>query len=146
MQSHLVVLALAGIASAFTPTQVKEDLDAHPWRPSPNAAVVKPPNVVSPETAKPAPPAAAAVPAPTPTTVVTAGSWQLQIAALSSLEAAKAEQKRIEKIVGTGKVEVLSEGAVHRVRYGAYATKEAAEIAREDLRSKGVEGFPVKKN
>ena len=151
MQLPIALIALASLHS-FTPSQVKDDLDAHPWRPAPSepaapkpapaavvAAAAKPqasPATNAPKAVEAAPPAAVGTPA---------GAWQLQLAALSSLEAAKNEQKRLEKIVGTGKIEILSEGAVHRLRFGAFATKEAAEAAREDLRTKGAEGFPVRK-
>lgn len=99
-------------------------------------------------TASPNSNAMVAKPATTPETPLSASTgevWQLQIAALSSLDAAKAEQKRVEKVVGPGKVQILSEGSVNRVRLGAYPSKEAAEAAREELRPKGIEGFPVRK-
>ena len=130
LASSLLTLVL-GTTAAYTPNQVKEDLDAHPWRPAPGMATVSPPA------------ATAATKTPMAVPPATGEVWQLQVAALSSLEAAKAEQKRIEKIVGSGKTEVLTEGTVNRVRLGAYPSKEAAEAAREELRPKGIEGFPV---
>jgi cell division septation protein DedD len=100
----------------------------------------------TPDPARPVPPSAATTTA-TPTIPVSSGTgWQLQLAALSSIDAARSEQKRLEKTLGEGKVEILSEASVHRLRFGAYASKEAAETAREELRAKGVDGFPVKRN
>ncbi len=126
-------VAVAALFAAFTPSQVKEDLDAHPWRPAPSA-----------------PAAATDVTKPVPTTEqapapAASGTWQIQLAALSSFEAAKTEQKRLEKVLGAGKLEVSSEGQVNRLRYGSYPSKEAAEDALEALRTKGVDGFPVRK-
>lgn len=127
-------VAITGLFAAFSPSQVKEELDAHPWRPAPSAPVV-----VAPEPTKSAP---AIEPASAP---AAAGAWQIQLAALSSFEAAKTEQKRLEKVLGPGKLEVSSEGQVNRLRYGSYSSKEAAEDALESLRAKGVDGFPVRK-
>ncbi|HQF55857.1 MAG TPA: SPOR domain-containing protein [Fibrobacteria bacterium] len=130
-------VAIAGLFAAFSPTQVKEDLDAHPWRPAPSSPVVAAP--AAPESTR-------SVPAPEPAAVpAAAGTWQIQLAALSSFEAAKSEQKRLEKVLGAGKLEISSEGPVNRLRYGSYPTKEAAEDALEALRAKGVDGFPVRK-
>lgn len=128
-------VAVAGLFAAFTPSQVKEDLDAHPWRPAPSAPVA----TAAPEVTKSVP-ATEQAPAP-----AASGAWQIQLAALSSFEAAKTEQKRLEKVLGAAKLEVSSEGQVNRLRYGSYPTKEAAEDALEALRAKGVDGFPVRK-
>lgn len=138
MRFSIVLAILATTASAYTASQVKEELDAHPWRPTPALVVVGSQTPIGP-IARPSAPMAPVTPAPV------GEVWQLQVAALSSLDAAKTEQKRLEKIVGSGKVEILIEGSVHRVRLGAYPTKEAAEAAREDLRPKGIDGFPVHK-
>lgn len=147
MQSPIVIAALAGIASSFTPSQVKEDLDTHPWRPAPSSPVAKPAPAVVQETVKTAPdaPKPTGQAAPVSGVASASGVWQLQLAALSSGDAAKTEQKRLEKILGTGKIEVQTDGAVNRLRYGSFTSKEAAESARDELRAKGVEGFPVKK-
>jgi cell division septation protein DedD len=138
MQFLIAFTLLASSFPTHSPSQVKEELDAHPWRPDPAMTVTASPNSN----------AMVAKPATTPETPLSASTgevWQLQIAALSSLDAAKAEQKRVEKVVGPGKVQILSEGSVNRVRLGAYPSKEAAEAAREELRPKGIEGFPVRK-
>lgn len=127
-------VAIAGLFAAFSPVQVKEDLDAHPWRPAPSSPVVA------------APESTRSVPAPEPAAApAAAGTWQIQLAALSSFEAAKSEQKRLEKVLGPGRLEVSSEGPVNRLRYGSYPTKEAAEDALEALRAKGIDGFPVRR-
>ncbi len=134
MQSTFTIAMLAGIASAFYPTEVKEDLDAHPWRPIPGI-MVRDSLATGTATSKPT----------WPTAWVEKAAWQLQIAALSSLEAAKNEQKRLETVLGPGKIEILTEGSVHRVRYGSFPSKESAEAAREELRAKGIETFSVRK-
>lgn len=147
MQSPIVIAFMAGIVSAFTPTEVKEDLDAHPWRPAPSAPIAKTAPAVVPESVRSsvepgkAPPMASAAPAMSSTS----GIWQLQMAALSSPDAAKVEQKRLEKILGAGKIEIVADGSVNRLRYGSFSSKEAAEAARDDLKTKGLEGFLVKK-
>jgi cell division septation protein DedD len=139
MQLFTVLAILATSSMAHTPSQIKDELDAHPWRPDPALAVIARQSASVPG-AKPG-----AAPGPVNPTTQAGEVWQLQIAALSSLDAAKAEQKRLEKVVGTGKVEILTEGSVNRVRLGSYPSKEAAEAAREEMRPKGIEGFPVRK-
>lgn len=140
MQTFFAIAALVSITSAFTPSQVKEDLDTHPWRPEPGVVPKSTP-------ATPTDLSTTAVPTASAPNAAFAdtGVWQLQIAAFSSLEAARSEQKRLEKIFGPGKIEILTEGAVNRVRFGGFPTKQAAEAAREEIRLKGVEGFPVHK-
>jgi cell division septation protein DedD len=145
MQFSIVLALLASSSMAHTPSQVKEELDAHPWRPDPTQVVVGNQTTNGTIAKSPAAPGQF-TPAPGVVTATPVGEvWQLQIAALSSLDAAKAEQKRVEKMVGSGKVEILTEGSVNRVRLGSYPTKEAAEAARDELRPKGIEGFPVRK-
>lgn len=133
MQFSIAVALLATTTMAHTASQVKDELDAHPWRPDPALAVI----------GAPAQNGTAPKPPGTPTAV--GEIWQLQIAALSSYEAAKAEQKRLEQIPGATRIEILTEGSIHRVRIGAYPSKEAAESAREALRPRGIDGFPVRK-
>ena len=145
MQFSIVVALLAATSMAHTPSQVKEELDTHPWRPDPALVVVGNPSSNGTIAKSPAA-QGQATPAPGSAATARVGEvWQLQIAALSSLDAAKAEQKRVEKMIGTGKVEILTEGSVNRVRLGSYPSKEAAEAARDEMRPKGIEGFPVRK-
>lgn len=133
MQFSIAVALLAATTMAQSASQVKDELDAHPWRPDPTLVVIGTPTQNGTAPKSPVP--------PTPMGEI----WQLQIAALSSFEAAKAEQKRLEQIPGATKIEIFTEGSIHRVRIGAYPSKEAAESAREALRPRGVDGFPVRK-
>jgi hypothetical protein len=65
----------------------------------------------------------------------------LQLGALASPEAAISEKTRLEKILGAGKVDLLLEGNIRKLRYGRYATRVEAETAQTALKSKGVESF-----
>ena len=142
--SIFAALVALSCSAPPTPSEVREDLDAHPWRPAPAkiaasetaATVIAKP---APDPVKPAPREAPAAPQPASGT----GYWQLQLGALQSSDAAISEKKRLEKILGPGTVEILSEGTIHRLRYGNFASKLEAESARSVLKPKGVEGFPA---
>lgn len=137
MPTSVVLSVLSAFAAAFSPLQVKEDLEARPWRPAPSQPVASP-AAPGPSSEPAAAPAKSAAP-------VASGAWQIQLSALSSFEAAKTEQVRLEKVLGPGKIDLSSEGSVNRLKYGAYPTKEAAEDGLESLRAKGIQGFVVKK-
>jgi cell division protein FtsN len=131
----------AGPASS----EVLEDLDAHPWHPAPAAASSTETAVRPAPTAPvvaPVPPIAAAPVAPKPP-VAPGGTWQLQLGALQNPEAAAAEKKRLEKILGAGTVEILVDGGTHRLRYGRFASKAEAEQARASLKARNIDGFPA---
>jgi uncharacterized protein len=137
--SILILLAFSGSPS---PVEVSNDLDAHPWRPAPAPGVA----VESTSRVVPQPPAQATTPPQTKSTpkeATASGPWRLQLGALSSPEAANAEKSRLEKILGTGTVEIVLEGSVNKIRYGRFGSKDDAETARAALKSKGVDGFSV---
>lgn len=135
------------LASALpSPQELKEDMDTHPWRPTPGS-VAKPDSApaATDSKPKPAPPTAPAMiqsPATSPAASAATGPWCLQLGALSTPEAARTEQKRLEKLVGAP-VEIVQDGDKHKVRTGTYATREEAEAARAALKAKSVDGFPV---
>lgn len=125
------LLALLSIHAAVpSASEVLDDLDAHPWLPSPSAS------------AKPAPQNTVSKAASASTQKET---WQIQLGALSTEESAAAERKRVEKILGPGSVETVEDKGVRKLRYGNFASKEVADSARTALKAKGVEGFSVRK-
>jgi cell division protein FtsN len=63
------------------------------------------------------------------------------LGALSSPDAANAEKKRIEKILGSGTIELFADGGVNKLRYGKFGSKDEAESARATLKSRGIDGF-----
>jgi cell division septation protein DedD len=143
----LSVLVQFALFAAPSPTDVRQDLDAHPWRPvpaAPAAPVVAPPATAE-TTSRAAPAPATAAMAPTGPSqgksASASGPWQLQLGALASPEAAISEKTRLEKILGAGKVDLLLEGNIRKLRYGRYATRVEAETAQTALKSKGVESF-----
>lgn len=138
--SSLSILFLLAMSSSPTPGEVADDLASHPWRPAPAGAMgaettsrtVSPSQQVPATAVSRAPAAAAASPA---------GIWQLQLGALANPDAANAEKKRIEKVLGTGAVEIFADGGVNKLRYGRFGTREEAETARSGLKAKGIDGF-----
>jgi len=134
--SVLVHFALFGAPS---PTEIRQDLDAHPWRPVPAAPVA------AESTTRTAP-----LPASAPTTgtavfsgktTPTTGAWQLQLGALASPEAAASEKLRLEKMLGAGSVQILLEGNIRKLRYGRFGSRAEADSAGVALKAKGVAAF-----
>jgi DedD protein len=74
-----------------------------------------------------------------------AGSYVVQVAALSDRAKAKELEKRMAAAGVRAYTEVVAveSGEVTRVRAGPYATREAAEKAREQLRKAGFDGRVV---
>ena len=136
MSIFAAFLAL-GLFGAISPSDVREDLDSHPWHPEPAIA----PQSDSPSRSAPA----VHRPAAERTTAATgsSGTWQLQLGAFQSQESAAGEKKRIEKILGAGTVETAVEGGLHKLRYGRFASRAEADQARSELESKGVKGASV---
>jgi cell division septation protein DedD len=141
--SSLSILFLLAMTSSPSSTEVMADLDAHPWRPAPAAPVAA---ESTSRTQTPSAPQAIAAPASKPVpkdASAASASWQLQLGALSSQDAANAEKKRFEKILGSGTVDIFVDGSIHKLRYGKFASKDDAETARAGLKAKGVDGFPA---
>jgi cell division septation protein DedD len=135
----LSVFVHLALFCAFSPTEVRQDLDAHPWRPVPAAPVA----AESTTSAAPAPfSAPAAGTAATPGKPISpSGAWQLQLGALASPEAAGSEKNRLEKILGAGSVQILLEGNVRKLRYGRFASRAEADSVGVALKAKGVAAF-----
>jgi DedD protein len=93
---------------------------------------------------KPASSAAAAAKAPASSA---AGTYVVQVAALSDTTKAKALEKRMASAGLKTYTEVVStpNGEVTRVRAGPYATRDAAEKARAQLKKAGLDGKIVPK-
>ena len=140
--SSLSILFLLALSSGPSPNEVLNDLDAHPWRAAPAAPVAA--ETTSRTVAQPTPQPTVAPAAKTSAKEVPASaSWQLQLGAISSPDAANAEKKRLEKILGAGTIDIFVDGTVHKLRYGKFGSKEDAETARAGLKAKGVDGFAV---
>ena len=130
--SILALAALLFLSNSPTPGEIRDDLDAHPWRPTPAAPVKA-------ESSSTAAPRIGEQPA------AVSGTWQVQLGAISTPDAANAEKKRLEKILGAGSVETFADKGVYKLRYGRFPSKEAAETARTNLKAKGLDGFAVQK-
>jgi|ERR1035437_3112916 cell division septation protein DedD len=133
--SSLSILFLLALSSTPSLTEVANDLDTHPWRPAPAAPTV------AESTSRIATPTPIQAPKVSKDAATAPGSWQLQLGALSSPDAANAEKKRLEKILGSGSIDILVDGSIHKLRYGKFVSKEEAETARMGLKAKGVDGF-----
>jgi cell division protein FtsN len=139
--STLALLTTLLFLTSPSPADIRGDLDAHPWRPDPATSVKSESSSTQASSAKVSTQRAAAKDSARPAS----GSWQVQLGAISSPEAASAEKKRLEKILGAGSVEIFADKGVHKLRYGSFSTKEEAENARTGLKSKGLDGFAVPK-
>ena len=141
-------MLLVGSLAALDPLELRKELDARPWTPEPAAPVASVPPVASP----PAPPVsqapAAAPAAPTAPSVprsgdVSSGTWRVQLAALSEGAPVQRERQRFERLLGPGTVVEVRDGALVKLRWGSFPSREAAEAARATLKEKGVDGFCV---
>lgn len=70
--------------------------------------------------------------------------WQLQLAALANPDVARREQTRLEKSLGAGTVSIVVENGLSKLRWGSFASREAADAARSELKTFRLEGFPVR--
>lgn len=146
----LAILTSTFLAALPTPSEIRSDLEANPYRPAPAAppmdsAAKKPKDTTPIATAKPVQNAAPAPSAPATAAAPAAsssGPWTIQLGAISNSDAARTEQKRLEKIVG-GTVDIVVEPPMHKLRWGAFATKEEAESAKAALKAKSVDGYVV---
>lgn len=131
-----------------SPAELRADLDARPWRPTPSVVVrdtsTKTISDRKPTTAAIAPPATSQTSTSTPAPAATSSGtgWAIQLGAISNPDAARSEQKRLERILG-GNVEIFLDPPMHKLRWGNFSTKEEAESARTSLKAKSVDGFAV---
>src|ERR1035437_10265263 len=121
--SSLSILFLLAMSSTPSPTEVANDLDTHPWRPAPAAPAA------AESTSRIATPMPLQTPKASKDAATAPGVWQLQLGALSSPDAANTEKKRLEKILGSGSIEIFVDGSIHKLRYGKFCSKEEAETA-----------------
>ena len=137
--------------SKVVPLPAAPDSKAAPKPPSPPASVVPTPVAVAPKAA-PEPPAQPAVAAPAkpatkpakpaPKAKPAAGRFVVQVIALADAERAKSVQQQIAAAGIKSYTEVVKtlKGDVTRVRAGPFATRAAAQKAREQLKGLGMNG------
>lgn len=142
------ILTSTLLSALPSPAELRADLDAKPWRPTP-AVIARDTSTKSGAERKPmatttAAPAPSPAPVSTPTATPTTGAagWAIQLGAISNPDAARTEQKRLEKILG-GSVDIFLDPPMHKLRWGNFASKEEAEAARANLKAKSVDGFSV---
>ena len=98
---------------------------------------------------KPADLQAALSPVPQPVSKDTAASvtstsvFQIQVDALSDLDAAQARKTVLEQTIGD-KVDVIFDPPYYKLRLGSFATRQEAEDRLLDLAEKNVQGFVVR--
>ena len=110
---------------------------------APEAPGDKPKPAVKPETAKRAKaPAKSAAKTAKPATKATGGQFVVQVIALADAEKAQRMQQQIAAAGIQSYTEIVKtvKGDVTRVRAGPFATREAAEKARDQLKSLGMNG------
>jgi len=127
--------------TAAKPAEEQKAAAAAPVPPSP-VAVTEAPKVAAKETpkaAKAAPAKSSKTPKPAKPA---AGQFVVQVIALADAEKAKQMQAKITAAGIRAYTEIIktAKGDVTRVRAGPFATREAAEKAREQLKSIGMNG------
>jgi len=73
----------------------------------------------------------------------TTGTWEIQVAALSSQDAAFKRKQELEAILGPETVRVIPQAGNWKLRWGSFPNRKAAQKGREELKKKGIDGFPV---
>ena len=73
----------------------------------------------------------------------TTGAWEIQVAALSSQEAATKRKQELEATLGAETVRVIPQAGSWKLRWGSFPNRKAAQKGREELKKKGIDGFPV---
>jgi DedD protein len=110
---------------------------------APEAIKEKPKPAVKAETAKPAKaPAKTAAKSVKPASKTAGGQFVIQVIALADAEKAQRMQQQIAAAGIKSYTEIVKtvKGDVTRVRAGPFATREAAEKARDQLKSLGMNG------
>jgi DedD protein len=110
---------------------------------APEAAKETPKPAVKPETAKPAKaPAKTAAKTVKPASKPAGGQFVVQVIALADAEKAQRMQQQIAAAGVRSYTEIVktAKGDVTRVRAGPFPTREAAEKARDQLKSLGMNG------
>lgn len=121
------------LLSAASPIQsLQDELRTRPWRYQPTATAPAP-------TTAPATVSAAASSAPSNA----AGAWSIQVASLSSEEAAIKRKQELEAQLGKGSLSLVPSSGAWKLRYGSYPDRKSAMKAKDDLKKKDIDGFPV---
>jgi DedD protein len=125
--------------AAARPVEEQKLAAAPPVPPSPEPVKAAPKETAK-ETSKPA--KAAPAKAPKPAAKPAGGQFAVQVIALADAEKAKQMQAKITAAGIKAYTEIVktAKGDVTRVRAGPFATREAAEKAREQLKAIGMNG------
>ena len=125
--------------AAARPVEEQKPAAAPPVPPSPEPVKAAPKETAK-ETSKPA--KAAPAKAPKPAAKPAGGQFAVQVIALADAEKAKQMQAKITAAGIKAYTEIVktTKGDVTRVRAGPFATREAAEKAREQLKAIGMNG------
>jgi len=130
----LVAMFLPVLVYAETPQQaLQDDFHSRPWQFSASSMSTS----------------AASAPANTnessseATSSQTTGAWEIQVAALSSQEAANKRKQELEATLGAETVRVIPQAGSWKLRWGSFPNRKAAQKGREELKKKGIDGFPV---
>jgi len=125
--------------AAARPAEEQKPATAPPVPSSPEPVKAAPKETAK---AKPKPAKAAPAKAPKPAAKPAGGQFAVQVIALADAEKAKQMQARITAAGIKAYTEIVktAKGDVTRVRAGPFATREAAEKAREQLKAIGMNG------
>ena len=128
--SLLATMLLPVLVCAQAPQQaLQDDFHSHPWQfsvSSMSASATASTEDPSNEAASPS-----------------TGAWEIQVAALSSQEAANKRKQELETILGPETVRVIPQAGSWKLRWGSFPNRKAAQKGREELKKKGIDGFPV---
>ena len=129
--SLLATMLLPVLVCAQAPQQaLQDDFHSHPWQFS--ASSISTSATASTE-------ASSSEAASSQTT----GAWEIQVAALSSQEAANKRKQELEATLGAETVRVIPQAGSWKLRWGSFPNRKAAQKGREELKKKGIDGFPV---
>ncbi len=124
----------SGVRHFSPPTGADSLLEANPI----TLPVVKPADLQTALSPVPQPAGKDTVASTASTTV-----FQIQVDALSDLDAAQARKAVVEQAVGD-KVDVIFDPPYYKLRIGSFATRQEAEDRLLDLAEKNVQGFVVR--
>lgn len=129
----LVTMFLPVLVCAQTPQQaLQDDFHSRPWQFSASSM-----------SASAAAPANTNDPSSEATPSQKTGTWEIQVAALSSQEAANKRKQELEATLGAETVRVIPQAGSWKLRWGSFPNRKAAQKGREELKKKGIDGFPV---
>jgi cell division septation protein DedD len=148
LPTTLILNLSLSLLPGLDPQVLRQELDTQPWRPAAVAAPLvvatvadTPAKVTAPSRAAVETPAAPATPTAAPEGPV---RWRIQLAALGTTEQAQRERVRLEKALGAGTITVTEDAGKFKLRWGNFTSREAAEAAKADLKSRQIDGFTVR--